>query len=136
MGQFPPTGNPRVFTLSAVIVAFLLMDDFTANEQNAIGNWLMTVGQTLEANAAFQQVVEERIQGNTVNINSCQFKNGGSPYMNNPPLYPRDDNTGNNNDSSGNAGNQNSQTYKYEDEMETLRKAMDKIKAKLDELSK
>lgn len=136
MGQFPPTGNPRIFTLSAVIIAFLLMDDFTANEQNAIGNWLMTVGQTLEANAAFQQVVEERIQGNTVNINSCQFKNGGSPYMNNPPLYPRDDNTGNNNDSSGNAGNQNSQTYKYEDEMETLKKAMDKIKAKLDELSK
>lgn len=134
MGQFPPTGNPRVFTLSAVIIAFLLMDDFTANEQNAIGNWLMTVGQTLEANAAFQQVVEERIQGNTININSCQFKNGGSPYMNNPPLYPNDNQNSNN--SSSNSKCDNSQTYKYEDEMDTLRKAIDKIKAKLDELSK
>lgn len=136
MNRFPPTGNPRIYTLSAIIVAYLLIDDFTANEQNAIGNWLMTVGQTLEVNAAFQQLMEERVQGNTVNINSSQFKNGGSPYMNNPPLYPRENNTGNNNDSSGNAGNQNSQSYQYEDEMETLRKAMDKIKAKLDELSK
>lgn len=128
MNNFPPTANPRIYTLSTMIIAYLLIDDFTANEQNAIGNWLMTVGQILEANAAFQQLIEERVKGNTVNINSQQFKNGGSPYMNNPPLYP--------NNSQGNNSSNNSQNYNYEDEMETLKKAINKIKAKLDEISK
>ncbi len=127
MDRFPPTANPRIYTLAAMIVAYLLIDDFTANEQNAIGNWLMTVGQIVESNAAFQQVMEERVQGNTVNINSQQFKNGGSPYMNNPPLYSNNDNSCNNPN--------NSRSFKYEDEMETLKRAIDKIKEKLDELS-
>lgn len=131
MDRFPPTANPKIYTLSTMIIAYVLIDDFTANEQNAIGNWLMTVGQILEANAAFQQLIEERVRGNTININSQQFKNGGSPYMNNPPLYPNN-NQGNNNSSNCDY----SQNFNYEDEMETLKKAIDKIKAKLDELSK
>ncbi len=141
MDRFPPTANPRIYTLSTMIIAYLLIDDFTANEQNAIGNWLMTVGQILEANASFQQLMEERVRGNTININSQQFKNGGSPFMNNPPLYPRDDDeTGNNNDSSPNTNDQafgfNQKKAINEDELDTLKKAIDKIKEKLDELSK
>lgn len=139
MDRFPPTANPRIYTLAAMIVAYLLIDDFTANEQNAIGNWLMTVGQIVEANAAFQQVMEERVQGNTVNINSQQFKNGGSPYMHNPPLYPRDDESGNNNDSSPNTNDKtfdfNPQKNINEDELDTLKKAINKIKEQLDKLS-
>lgn len=79
--------NPRIYTLSSLIIGYLLIDDLTANEQNALGNWLMTIGQILEANAAVQQVIEERFKGNTYNINSEQFKNGGSPFMNNDPLF-------------------------------------------------
>lgn len=86
MDRFPPTANPRIYTLSAMIVGYLLIGDFTANEQNSIGNWLFTVGQILENNCAFQQLFEERISGNTINTNSREFKNGGSPYMNNEPL--------------------------------------------------
>lgn len=133
MDRFPPTGNPRIYTLSTMIIAYLLIDDFTANEQNAIGNWLMTVGQILEANASFQQLMEERIRGNTVNINSQQFKNGGSPFMNNPPLYS---NNQTNNASSNSKNCNNQENFRYEDEMETLKRAIDKIKTKLDELSK
>lgn len=78
--------NPRIFTLASLIIGYSLIDDFTANEQNAIGNWLITIGQILESNSAVQQVIEERIKGHTLNINSRQFKNGGSPFMNNQPL--------------------------------------------------
>lgn len=110
MDRFPPTINPRVFTLSSVIVGYLLIDNFTANEQNSIGNWFMTVGQILECNASMQQTVEERFQGDTININSQQFKNGGSPYLHNKGLYPReyDDGSSNSNGSNGNSGFGNS----------------------------
>lgn len=78
--------NPRVLTLSSVLVGYALIGNYSAIEQNAIGNWLMLVGQLLETNAAFQQAIEESHKGNTFNINSKQYKNGGSPFMNNPPL--------------------------------------------------
>ncbi len=86
MNNRPLYLNPKAYTLSALVIGYLLIGDYTANQQNAIGNWLMTVGQILEANSAIQQAVEEKYQGNSFNINSEQFKKGGSPYMDNPPL--------------------------------------------------
>lgn len=86
MKERPLYLNPKAYTLSALVVGFALTGDYTANQQNAIGNWFMTVGQILECNSSFQQTIEEFYQGNTYNINSQKFKNGGSPYMNNPPL--------------------------------------------------
>jgi len=91
MNRFPPSYDPKLYTISAVIIGLALIDNFTANEQNAIGNWFMTIGQTLENSATWQQVVEERIIGNTININSKEAKCGGSPYMNNKPLYPKNE---------------------------------------------
>lgn len=35
------------FPFSAVAVAYLLIDDLTANEQNVLGNWLMLTAQVL-----------------------------------------------------------------------------------------
>ena len=46
----------------------------------------MTISQILECNSAIQQDIEEKCKGYTFNINSRQFKNGGSPYMNNQPI--------------------------------------------------
>lgn len=57
---FPPNIDSRTFTLSAVILGYLLIDDFTVNEQNAISNWLLLVGQVLETNAAQQQLLNSR----------------------------------------------------------------------------
>lgn len=48
--------NPRVLTLSAIILGYALIGDYSANEQNAIGNWFMLVGQILETNSAFEQM--------------------------------------------------------------------------------
>jgi len=80
MNEFPPNINPRLATLSAFIVGFILIDDFTGDEQRAIGNWAITVGQTLLMNATYQLLIENRIEGNDININSRQAKCGGSPY--------------------------------------------------------
>lgn len=48
--------SPKSYTLSAAIVGFLLIDDTNANEQNALGNWLMLVAQVLCTNAYFLQL--------------------------------------------------------------------------------
>lgn len=55
-----PNINPKLFSFSAVIVGYLLIDDMTANEQNALGNWLMLTAQVISTNAFYRQVLEER----------------------------------------------------------------------------
>ena len=50
----------KAFSLSAVIVGYLLIDDLTANEQNALGNWLMLTAQVLCTNAFYKQVQADR----------------------------------------------------------------------------
>ena len=52
-----PNMEPKIFSLSAVIVGYLLIDDLTANEQNALGNWLMLVAQVLCTNAFYKRVL-------------------------------------------------------------------------------
>lgn len=55
-----PNIPPKIFSLSAVIVGYILIDDMTAKEQNALGNWLMLVAQVLSTNAFYRQVMQER----------------------------------------------------------------------------
>ena len=56
-----PNIPPKLFSLSAVVVGYILIDDMTANEQNAVGNWLMLVAQVLSTNAFYRS--EERRVG-------------------------------------------------------------------------
>ncbi len=111
--------NPKLYTASSILVAFLLMGDLTAAQQNAIGNWFMNVGQILESNSAFQQVIEEMFKGKTYNINSKQYKHGGSPVMDNEPIleYFKNNNEG-------------------QTSIQELKKMIDKLQKQLDELSK
>lgn len=55
-----PNIPPKIFSLSAVVVGYILIDDMTAKEQNALGNWLMLVAQVLSTNAFYRQVMQER----------------------------------------------------------------------------
>lgn len=57
--------SPRLLSFSAVAVGYLLLDDLDANEQNALGNWLMLVAQVLCTNAYFRQVQTERMRNKT-----------------------------------------------------------------------
>ena len=58
-----PDMPPKLFSFSAVVLGYILIDDTTANEQNALGNWLMLAAQVLCTNAFYKQVQAER--GNT-----------------------------------------------------------------------
>ena len=64
-----PNTSPKLFSLSAVVVGYLLIDDMTANEQNALGNWLMLVGQLISTNAYYAAVASERNSSNNDNSN-------------------------------------------------------------------
>ncbi len=55
-----PNIPPKLFSISAVAIGYLLIDDTTANEQNALGNWLMLVAQVLSTNAFYRAVMQER----------------------------------------------------------------------------
>lgn len=60
-----PNIPAKVFSFSAVVVGYLLIDDLTPNEQNALGNWLMLTAQVLCTNAFYKQVEEERNMNKT-----------------------------------------------------------------------
>lgn len=55
-----PNVPAKLFSLSAVAVGYLLIDDLTSSEQNALGNWLMLTAQVLCTNAYYKQVQNER----------------------------------------------------------------------------
>ena len=64
-----PNIPAKAFSFSAIVVGYLLIDDLTANEQNALGNWLMLTAQVLSTNAFYKQVQQERSTNVTDNMN-------------------------------------------------------------------
>ena len=55
-----PNIPPKLFSFSAIAVGYLLIDDATASEQNALGNWLMLFAQVLSTNAYYKALMQER----------------------------------------------------------------------------
>ena len=55
-----PDISPKLFSFSAVAVGYLLIDDMSADEQNALGNWLMLAAQVLCTNAYYKQLSDSR----------------------------------------------------------------------------
>lgn len=70
-----PDVSPKTFSFSAVVVGYLLIDDLTANEQNALGNWLMLVAQVICTNAFYKQVRQERELETNSNQNGMNDEN-------------------------------------------------------------
>ena len=62
MRSFPPNIDPNLFSLSAVVVGIALIGDFTVDELNSIGNWIMLVGQYIETVVAQRALIENRMQ--------------------------------------------------------------------------
>ena len=62
--------NPRYSTTVGFILGLVLVDNLTAPEQNMLGNWIILIGQTILTNAASQNIIESRISGGIININS------------------------------------------------------------------
>lgn len=67
-----PQLNSKTFTLSAVVVGFLLIGDLNPTEQNALGNWFELVGQILETNGSYTFNDQN---GNSSNDNSNDNSN-------------------------------------------------------------
>lgn len=65
MKEFPPNINSELFTLTAIIVGLIIEDDYTSDELNSIGNWLILVGQITLTTSAQQQLINNRSKGNT-----------------------------------------------------------------------
>lgn len=57
-----PSTPANEYTLSAIIVGYILLNKSTPAEQNSLGNWFMLVGQVLCTNSAQQQVLNNRNQ--------------------------------------------------------------------------
>src|SRR5574344_2154604 len=66
--------NPRYSTTIGFILGILLIDGLTVPEQNLLGNWIILIGQTILTNASSQNVIQDRIKGGIININSQEIK--------------------------------------------------------------
>ncbi len=86
--SFPPNINPEIFTITAIIVGLILEDDYTSDELNSIGNWLVLVGQITLTTAAQQQLINNRYQNNS----GSRIKSDANNHSNkNRPLANVDD---------------------------------------------
>lgn len=83
MKGFPPNIDPEVFSLLSIALGVITTSDFDDFELNAIGNWIILFGQYLLTFASQMQLIEARIDEDNINVNSKQYKKGGSPYTNN-----------------------------------------------------
>ena len=52
MDKFSFLHNPKTYTLSSMILGYILIGNLSSAEQNALGNYLITIGQILEENSA------------------------------------------------------------------------------------
>ena len=113
--------NPRYSTTIGFILGLVLVDSLSAPEQNMLGNWIILIGQTILTNAASQNIIESRINGGIININSKEVK-----CLYNPVIYDiekirkiiREVYPSSNSD------------------IDVLKKAIDELNKKLDELKK
>ena len=65
--MYIPDIDPFSFTGTAVILGYLLTNDFTIDEQAALGAWFNVVGDILASNAAWADVLESRQQDSKEN---------------------------------------------------------------------
>ena len=73
--------NPRYSTIFAFILGLVLIDDLDTSEQNMLGEWIMLIAQTIVTNANSQYLIESRIKGRQMNINSKEVKSIYFPFI-------------------------------------------------------
>ncbi len=73
--------NPKYSTILANIIGIILIDNLNAYEQEMIGNWIMLIAQNIITNSTSQILIESKITGNTININSKEVKSIYNPII-------------------------------------------------------
>lgn len=113
--------NPRYSTTIGFILGLVLVDSLTGPEQNMLGNWIILIGQTILTNAASQNIIESRITGGIININSKEVK-----CLYNPVIYDIEK-----------IRKIIKEVYPSSNsEVDVLKKAIDELNKKLDQLKK
>ena len=64
----------RLLTISAFTIGYVMIDELTATEQNAVGNFFMLIGQTLSTNSSFNFNVDWNNSVNGTNVNNINEK--------------------------------------------------------------
>ncbi len=64
----------RLLTISAFTIGYVLIDELTATEQNAVGNFFMLIGQTLSTNSSFNFNVDWNNATNGTSVNKIDEK--------------------------------------------------------------
>lgn len=64
----------RLLTITAFTIGYVLIDELTATEQNAVGNFFMLIGQTLSTNSSFNFNVDWNNATNGTGINKIDEK--------------------------------------------------------------
>ena len=73
--------NSKVTTSLSFIIGLLLIADLDTSEQNMLGNFIFLIGQTILTNAASQHLVETKIHGKRMNLNSKEVKTIYNPIV-------------------------------------------------------
>lgn len=61
--------KPNLYTITSILIGYFLTNNKKALEQNALGNYFMTIGQIIEANAAYIQLEQANNNNNYINTN-------------------------------------------------------------------
>ncbi|MCI7241684.1 MAG: hypothetical protein MR550_03985 [Bacilli bacterium] len=64
----------RLLTITAFTIGYVLIDELTATEQNAVGNFFMLIGQTLSTNSSFNFNVDWNNATNGTSVNKIDEK--------------------------------------------------------------
>ena len=64
----------RLLTITAFTIGYDLIDELTATEQNAVGNFFMLIGQTLSTNSSFNFNVDWNNATNGTSVNKIDEK--------------------------------------------------------------
>ena len=81
--------NPKLTTSISFILGLLLVCDLDTAEQNMLGNFIYLIGQTILTNAASQHLIEARIHGQRMNLNSKEVKSIYNPVRYNMDTIKR-----------------------------------------------
>ena len=73
--------NSKISSSIAFIIGLLLTADLDTAEQNMLGNLIYLIGQTILTNAASQHLIETKIHGKRMNLNSREVKSLYNPVI-------------------------------------------------------
>lgn len=121
--------NPELFTVMGSILGAVISSNLPFNVQNAIGNWISLLGQTILTYNAQQQYFESG-PGKCYNVNRRNIENSDCPY-NNPQQSNDESDTKDKTDRKKSKDDED-----IKEKLKELEKELENLKNKIQDLSK